>query len=64
MTMQVEAEETLIKVQTPQYVTGILFRDRKAHVHRSSHLSWMQGWTYRAVRDFCRRQGWKIKEVD
>ena len=38
--------------------------DRNAHVPRSSSLSWMHGWTYRAVRGFSRRQGWKIKEVD
>lgn len=50
MTMQVEAEESPVRVQTPQCVTGILFRDGKARVHRSSHLSWMRGW--------------KIEEVD
>jgi hypothetical protein len=61
---EIDAKESLYYVIDPQrFGATVLFREGRAVIPSHLRISFMSGWTLRAVRGFCLRSGWKLTEL-
>jgi len=52
----------LLYILAPHFTAGLELRDGRA-ADAAPILSYMDGWSYIKILNYCRRKGWKVSET-